>query len=110
MEPVLKVFGSESWHGSVTIIGNVESLKKLRDSIDEAIQNEYSNSLYSESDGEYYNLEVVLVNDSDIMDSFPNHYTDNISSTKDKKKWDFLYSELNRLSRNYKIDKLEREK
>ncbi len=90
---IVKVFGSKVWHGSVTIIGNKIGLEKLRDLIDNTIKKEYHSDNFIETDGEGYEIEVLMHDyDYNSVDwiKLPVHYTDDIASEKDKEKWKYM--------------------
>ena len=105
----MKIFGAKSWHDTVSIIGNKEALLKLRDTIDSAIKNGYFSNEFMETDGEGFEVEIKLHDEdfnSDKWDKLPNHYSDEIASTKNLDHWNNLWELMKPDRREGKIDKL----
>ncbi len=65
---VLHLFGQHSWHGDAYIAGSPESLKRLRDAVDSAIQKGYGRTEAWQNDGEGYDLFVVSLEDQHLSD------------------------------------------
>jgi hypothetical protein len=110
MEPILKVFGADAWHSSVTIVGNKVAIENLIQALQEAIDGGSSTSEFSETDGEYYDLDIKLFDhDSESVEwnKLPMHYTDEMASTKDKQKWNNLWDLFTELIRLKKIKRIE---
>jgi hypothetical protein len=114
MESVVKIFGANSWHSPISIIGNKDALTKLKNTIQLAIDNEdgYASDDFLETDGEGFSIEVKLYDEgfnSDKWNDLPNHYTDEIASTKNEEHWKNLYKLLrpNRIEK--KINKISRD-
>lgn len=110
MEPVLKIFGADAWHSSVTIVGNREGIKNLIKTLQDSLDNQISSSEFLETDGEGYDIDVKLFDHdfhSSEWDSLPMHYTDEIASTKDGQKWNNLWGIFTELNRIKKIKKIE---
>lgn len=110
MEPILKIFGADAWHSSVTIIGNRQGIQNLIKALQDSIGNQISTSQFFETDGEGYEVDIKLFDhdsDSDEWNNLPMHYYGEIASTKDKKKWNNLWGLFTELNRIKKIKKIE---
>lgn len=113
MESVIKIFGASEWHNPVLVIGNKQALLKLKDTIQKAIDREdgYSSERFLEADGEGFNIEVKLYDEeyeseNSGWNKLPNHYTDEIASTKNKEYWKNLYRLMRPGRLENEIDKL----
>ena len=110
MIPVLKIFGSAFWHDTVTIVGNKESLIRLRNLIDRSLKEGYDLDEFMETDGEGYNVEIKLHDEdfgSSEWDGLPMHYTDDkMIGSNSEKEWKNLHKLLIKDKRENKIEKI----
>lgn len=64
---ILHVFGQESFHDDVYIVGTISELTRLRNTIDEAILNNFSvGRNFCVNDGEGYSVEVTKITDLEV--------------------------------------------
>lgn len=99
---VIKIFGASAWHDNVKIIGNKIGLEKLKSALDKALKEEYNKEDFMETDGEGYDIEIMLhdyTDDSDEWIKFPIHYHDEIASEKDNSKWSYMNEILTKKSK-----------
>jgi len=88
--PVLKIFGAEQWHDDIQIVGNKLALNKLKSAIEKALKGNASSEEMFETDGEGYDIEVVMFNEkfSDTeWDKLPMHYISDLAQYDNAKKW-----------------------
>lgn len=94
MEDILKIFGSKTYHDQVIIIGDKESLTKLKNAIEKTIENGNTSKFDSfESDGEGFDI-FVKCETIENLDKLPLHYYKDYSPEVkyfNKNKFDFLF-------------------
>ena len=97
-QTLLVIYGQEMWHTEAKILGNSESLKRLRDAIDRTIHseedkrgNKISCEEFMQDDGEGYSLVVICDEKFDFSpedkNDYPISYMDDVAQEKDEKKW-----------------------
>jgi hypothetical protein len=63
---LVQIYAQQCHHGSSYIVGNLQGLKELRDTIDEAIKNGQSETLLCPSDNELYDVHVKMLHSDEV--------------------------------------------
>lgn len=98
--PLVHVYGQTMWHDTVDIVGTREGLKRLRDTIDAALESEDGLSLGVKNkehhvfanDGEGYSFSVKCTEDIETLRRMPVAYTDEIAEERGEQsyvRWPF---------------------
>lgn len=87
----LHVYAQSDWHSESYIVGTTQSLKALRDAIDQALQDETGVTESMVNDGEGFDLVVACVDNLQEFDKLSVPYTSDVAQEHNaaaKDPWD----------------------
>lgn len=106
---LLAIHGQDYFHSEATIVGNTESLKRLRDAIDKCLNAEekeiagepikISHESFIQEDGEGYDL-IIIADDKKFTweqekgSNYPTAYIDDVAKCHDESRWKYLNDKI----------------
>lgn len=93
MDELLHIYGQDYWHCPVLIVGQKNALEKLRDAIDQALQEGHGTCTVYVNDGEGYDVHVVMENSNwgePVWATMQVPYTDSCAQTNGEPPWELL--------------------